>query len=221
MVDTCSPPNTVYFAEEEQFAYVHAVLPAALYIAIRRPLVAILIVYVFESFEQAAGPFVSFFCESAQKGLLGDPAQGAAAILGLWIIDQVWGWDLAFRARVNGWLRLLMFIFLAAASPFVPTAVQTETVNWGILIYYAIYIFFPLLFFNQVVFNVQPGDSEARQAGRSVILWLVLAAAWTGVALINTEDGQLGIYASLWCRVFYISLGIIAMGLLWYAYIRP
>ena len=200
-----------FYAEESVYPLLHSLVPAALYISLRRLDLALLLVIAWECVERALSHAFSSLVEQPDDSLIGDPLTDAGAILVFWFIDQTTRADDAFRQQVSPWLRLLAFVLIGIASTLLPTLLQTSLAYWGVLLFYAAYVLIGLVVYNRVVFRAG-ADPAARIAGQSVLVWLWLAGVWTLFALPVT-NGSPSAWLSVWARMFYVSLTLNVLAL--------
>lgn len=208
---TPSPPFT---SEEKIWPYVHTLVPAALYIATRRPILSLLIMYVSESLEAIFRNVYHVFWEDVNDALISDPLIGALAILLFWLLDQTTGADIAFRRLVSPWLRFFAFVLVVVATP-VANVLDGARVHWGALAYYAIYLFVALVFYHRLLLSASRGALEWT-AAQSIVVWLVLTLVYTLVALPN-PNGALGDIGSLFTRMLLTSLVFIGLAVALFA----
>lgn len=201
----CTPaPTTVPFYKEEKiWPFVHSLVPAALYIALRRPILALLIIYISETAEAIFRDIYQVFWETVADSLIGDIVIGSLAIGVFWLLDQATGADIAFRRTVSPWLRFVAFVLVVVATP-IANIVSSVSVNWGALAYYAIYLTVALVFYHPLLLKAHRGVVEW-VAAQSIIVWLTLTFVYTLVALPK-PNGSLGTIGSMFFRMLLTSL---------------
>lgn len=194
-----------FYLERLVWPYVHTLIAGALYIALRNPAWTLLFVYIFESLELAfsfAFVMVSMIlAEAPADSLIGDILMALLIILILFTLDRATGADVAFILVVSPVERLWAFALAGAISPLA-ALFGTEHFNFGVLLFYTLYVIIALAFYHRIIFGVEPGSVEW-VAGRSIITWLLLSGAYTLVALPAFADGFL---ASMFMRMLIVSL---------------
>lgn len=110
--------GNAFWREDSVYPFVHATLPAALYFATRHALLALLLMYVWESVEAALALYVSgdTFGESVADSLIGDPLVGALGIGALALLDAACGWSALVVDATTLGARLLVFVYVAAPA---------------------------------------------------------------------------------------------------------
>lgn len=203
-----------FFLEETAWPYAHSLVPAALYIAARNPLIALLLIYFNETAEVLLAPFAPALRETSDDSLVGDIILGGMAIFIYWLIDLATGAHIAFRARVPLVLRITAAVLVILAS-FVVVRLKTDTINGGVLVFYAFYALIPLVLYSRAFFWPRRGTLDWITS-QTLIAWLAFSFIYTIVALPVT-DGRAGVGGTMWMRMFYTSFILLTLAFVVYA----
>jgi len=204
-----------FLHERSAWPFVHAVLPLALYATLRNAVLALLLIYVWETLETLLSLFLRSFTENKTDSLLGDPLVGALAIATLYTLDSAFGWQSAVLATTSLAARLGAFAVLGAVSAlgfaFRPRASNLSwSLVWVVPLISALYAATLLVFYNRVLFRART-DAES-DAGTSVVVWLLLVFAYATAATLSPPTTRL--LSSTFLRVLAAELLLLAGALL-------
>ena len=205
-----------FYAEQAPWPYVHAVVPIALYIAIRyNPrrvpaylslLVTILLVFVWEFFERIASYLVPVLQEPIDDSLIGDPLIGASGVLAFWLTDQYSEADSAFAETVQWYWRALVFV-LAGALTVIAGLFIGPRIYGGLVIYAFIYFFLGALYGIPIL--SAPEGRARTLAIQNVMLWLGLTSLYALVSAPVTNPSL--VLLTSWWRALWPSVVIIGV----------
>lgn len=204
-----------FWRERTAWPFVHAVLPLALYALSRNFVLALLLIYVWETIETAASIFIKALTENKYDALIGDPIIGALAITTLFVLDCAFNWRDAFCAAVPLGLRIGAFLVLwlvtGLAFAYEPRLHDmTWRVVWPAPAIALLYAATLLIFFNRVVFRAASADEVA--AGTSVLVWLLLMALLAAAATLAPPSQY--VLSSTFLRVLLAELVLLVGALI-------
>ena len=191
--------------EQTAWPLCHALVPAALYVAAQDVIVALLLMYAWETLEYLiylAG--VASLKEDAGDSRLGDPLQGAASIAAVWIWTTTRSGVVA--ATFSLWFRIIVLfggaaVFSAAFDPAIPGAAIG-----------AVYILVVGLAYNAGAI-VWTAPDDGPDVAYALVAWLVIAVLQVAAFATTTCQSN----ARPWVRVFAASLAALTAGVIVYA----
>jgi len=207
---------SVFWRERAAWPFVHAVVPLALYFVLRDAVLALLLIYVWETVETLLALGVDFLTENKLNALVGDPLIGGLNILGFFLLDRAFGWDEAFCATVPTGLRVGAFLVIGVASfaAIIDDSADAygRIFNFGAALLTLIYAGAALAFFNAVVFH--PTTPQEDAAGESVRAWLLVVGLLALVAVPRPDPTSP--FSATFVRVGLLSLLSVIVALIVY-----
>jgi hypothetical protein len=193
-----------FYREQKRWAFTHAVLPLAVYIATRDPVLSLLLAYVWESVELLVSLRYKYFREKADDSLIGDPLNATLSILAMFLLDTAFGWAVAFRAEVSIIRRLLCLIALAAPASLIEVGDSTNRrfVHTGVLLYTVFYTAVALAVYVPIFSSVSAGVAN------SVLTWLLIV----NVYALAIAPLALSLEFPPYLRIISVSLLIALLG---------
>lgn len=163
-------PETPFWKEQTRWPLVHATFSLAIYFLTRDIVLALLLVYVWESIEYVLSRIFPYFKESRGDSVFGDPLVDALSIFAFWILDQATEWDDVLLNNVSSSRRLWCFIVLVPFGLLVEVGQSAQRARCdphiGSLLFLLAYIGVVLAFFASL-FSELPALME------SVLVWLI------------------------------------------------
>lgn len=198
---TCAPtpaPPIPFYLEHSPWPAVHFLTASSLYLLLRRPLLCVLFLFLYEVIE--TGAFIVFsvdsdtgLTEQLADSIIGDPTMGALGIGVLWALDVslhsehnhcAFYWWARFLAFAAGALVSVITMFVSGSSGGDPNHV-------------GVYVFGGVLIVGHAIAYSLPREGRWRPGYAVVPVFYGVMVATQCIIVLTTADGE-----GVWYRVF-------------------
>ena len=217
-IDVCTDADgcgsVPFYLERTGWPLVHATTPAYLYFVTRKPILSLLLIFVWEVVELLLSIPFPYLAEHRYDSLIGDPLIGGLSILILYSLDAIFDWQRPFCATYSPTRRTIAFFVVALLTPLLAlddNVFDGDHINGGALIFGAIVSLFTLIYF---LCAPQSDDTATRRVVRLNVLFVAGYILAMTAAVAYRSDDECSLAGSAFLRVLFIQLTALFLALL-------